>query len=55
MQRKRHSRSKTLCRAFLFRNYRADLSRWPTLDPIGYPDGWNGFAYCRNTPTDTMD
>ena len=34
--------------AFLLRNYRADLGKWPTADPLGYPDGWNQMAYCRN-------
>ncbi len=34
--------------AFLFRNYRPDLGKWPSQDPIGYPDGWNNFAYCNN-------
>ena len=34
--------------AFLFRNYRAGLGKWQTADPLGYPDGWNQMAYCRN-------
>ena len=34
--------------AFLFRNYRADMGKWLTQDLIGYPDGWNNFAYCNN-------
>ena len=34
--------------AFLFRNYRADIGKWLTQDLIGYPDGWNNFAYCNN-------
>ena len=34
--------------AFLFRNYRADYGKWQTADPLGYPDGWNNFAYCKN-------
>ena len=34
--------------AFLFRNYRADQGKWQTADPLGYPDGWNNFAYCNN-------
>ena len=37
-----------LGRAFLMRNYRADLGKWLTADPIGYPDGWNQMAYCGN-------
>ena len=34
--------------AFLYRNYRADLAKWQTADPLGYPDGWNQLAYCGN-------
>ena len=34
--------------AFLFRNYRPDQGKWLTQDPLGYPDGWNNFAYVRN-------
>ena len=34
--------------AFLFRNYRAELGKWQTADPLGYPDGWNQLAYCNN-------
>ena len=30
------------------RNYRADLAKWQTADPLGYPDGWNQLAYCEN-------
>lgn len=30
------------------RNYRAGLAKWQTADPLGYPDGWNQLAYCRN-------
>ena len=33
---------------FLFRNYRADQGKWQTSDPLGYPNGWNNFAYCSN-------
>jgi len=33
---------------FLFRNYRAELGKWQTADPLGYPDGWNNLAYCNN-------
>ena len=36
--------------AFLMRNYRADLGKWPTADPLGYPDGWNQMAYGVNSP-----
>ena len=37
-----------LGRVFLCRNYRADLAKWQTADPLGYPDGWNQLAYCKN-------
>ena len=41
--------------AFLFRNYRADMGKWQISDIIGYPDGWNNFAYCCNQSTCTID
>jgi RHS repeat-associated protein len=41
--------------AFLLRNYRADLGKWPTADPLGYPDGWNQMAYCGNGVIDLVD
>ena len=41
--------------AFLFRNYRADMGKWLTQDLIGYPDGWNNFAYCNNDITICID
>ena len=44
-----------LGRAFLMRNYRADLAKWQTADPLGYPDGWNQLAYCGNEVTGCMD
>ena len=34
--------------AFLLGNYRADMGKWQTADPLGYPDGWNNFAYGNN-------
>ena len=34
--------------AFLFRNYRPELGKLQTTDPLGYPDGWNNLAYCNN-------
>ena len=40
---------------FLCRNYRADYGKWQTTDPLGYPDGWNNFAYCNNWLTFTVD
>ena len=44
-----------LGRAFLFRNYRPDLGKWQTADPLGYPDGWNPLAYCRCLPYCAVD
>ena len=41
--------------AFLFRNYRADMGKWLTQDLIGYPDGWNNFAYCGNSVIISVD
>ncbi len=41
--------------AFLFRNYRPDLAKWQTADPLGYPDGWNLLAYCGNGATRAVD
>ena len=41
--------------AFLLRNYRADMGKWLSQDLIGYPDGWNNFAYCCNQSTCTID
>lgn len=41
--------------AFLLRNYRADMGKWLSQDLIGYPDGWNNFAYCNNQSTCTID
>ena len=29
--------------------------RWQTADPIGYLDGWNNFAYCRNQVVNHID
>ena len=34
--------------AFCFRNYRPDQGKWQTADTLGYPDGWNNFAYGNN-------
>ena len=44
-----------LGRVFLCRNYRADLAKWQTADPLGYPDGWNQLAYCGNDVTSCID
>ena len=41
--------------AFLFRNYRADMGKWLSADLIGYPDGWNNFAYCNNSILSCID
>jgi len=41
--------------AFLFRNYRSDLGKWQTSDPLGYPDGLNNLAYCNNKVTGCID
>ena len=41
--------------AFLFRNYRADMGKWLSQDLIGYPDGWNNFAYCGNNVLINID
>ena len=44
-----------LGRVFLYRNYRASLAKWQTADPLGYPDGWNQLAYCKNEVTRYVD
>ena len=44
-----------LGRVFLYRNYRADLAKWQTADPLGYPDGWNQLAYCGNDAVGCLD
>ncbi len=44
-----------LGRVFLCRNYRADLAKWQTADPLGYPDGWNRLAYCGNDAAECVD
>ena len=41
--------------AFLFRNYDSSLGKWSTSDPLGYPDGWNNFAYGNNNATLGVD
>ena len=41
--------------AFLFRNYRSEQGKWQTADPLGYPDGWNNFAYVNNAVTMAID
>ena len=44
-----------LGRVFLYRNYRSDLGKWQTADPLGYPDGWNQLAYGDNAPGSGVD
>ena len=46
---------KELGAVFLFRNYRSDLGKWQTADPLGYPDGWNNFAYINNHVISSID
>ena len=41
--------------AFLLRNYRSDLGKWQTVDPLGYPDGWNNLTYCNNSVSWALD
>ena len=41
--------------AFLFCNYRPEQGKWQTSDPLGYPDGWNNFAYVNNSVTMAID
>ena len=41
--------------AFLMRNYRANLAKWQSADPMGYPDGWNQLAYCGNGVVSRID
>ena len=31
------------------------MGKWQISDIIGYPDGWNNFAYCGNTPLTFFD
>ena len=40
---------------FGFRNYRPELGKWQTADPLGYPDGWNRLAYCENGVIENLD
>ena len=41
--------------AFAFRNYRSNLGKWQTADPLGYPDGWNNNAYVNNRVVSSID
>ena len=40
---------------FNYRNYRADQGKWQTADPLGYPDGFNNYAYVNNGVTCYID
>lgn len=31
------------------------MGKWLTQDLIGYPDGWNNFAYCNNSTIFSLD
>ena len=41
--------------AFMFRNYRSEMGKWQTQDPLGYPTGFNNFAYCDNNSIERVD
>ena len=41
---------KNLGYTFLFRNFRDNIGKWQTRDPLGYPSGWNNFCYVNNNP-----
>ena len=41
--------------SFLFRDYNPNQGKWTTTDPLGYPDGWNNLAYCKNKAIYTID
>ena len=41
--------------SFLYRNYRPEIGKWQTSDPLGYPDGWNNLAYVNNWVTSCID
>ena len=41
--------------SFLFRDYNPNQGKWTTVDPLGYPDGWNQLAYCNNGVTTAVD
>ena len=41
--------------AFLYRDYNPAQGKWTTSDPLGYPDGWNCFAYVNNGATVFID
>ena len=39
----------------LFRDYNPNQGKWTTVDPLGYPDGWNQLAYCGNGVVSSVD
>jgi len=41
--------------SFLFRDYNPAQGKWTSSDPLGYPDGWNNFAYCNNDVINFVD
>ena len=41
--------------SFLFRDYNPNQGKWTTIDPLGYPDGWNNLAYCGNHSNMAID
>ena len=41
--------------SFLFRDYNPNHGKWTTVDPLGYPDGWNNLAYCGNHSNMAID
>ena len=41
--------------SFLFRDYNPNQGKWTTVDPLGYPDGWNQLTYCNNAATSAVD
>lgn len=40
---------------FARRDYDPDLGRFTTMDPLGFPDGMNRYAYCHNDPINLKD
>jgi len=40
---------------FKYRNYDPELNRWITMDPSGFPDGANAFAYINNHVISSID
>lgn len=40
---------------FKYRSYSPVEARWTTPDPLGFPDGLNGFTYVKNNPLILLD